>query len=103
MTHVTLRVLQSEENPLLDESFGLLLPINQTGYSVGGTTAEMEELLNTLDTRHPVMGMKVLAAGKLPPQEALDYVFGIPKVRIVTVGVTEKWQAAQLAEIVDSV
>jgi hypothetical protein len=99
----TLTVLQSEENPLQDESFGLLLPINRTGYSVGGTTDEMEELLGALDSRHPVMGMKVLAAGKIPPQEALDYVFSIPNVRTVTVGVTEKWQAAQIAEIVDSV
>ena len=99
----TLRVLQSEENPLQDESFGLLLPINRTGYSAGGTTAEMEDLLGALDGRHPVMGMKVLAAGKIPPQEALDYVFGISNVRTVTVGITEKWQAAQLAEIVDSV
>ncbi|MHA2313029.1 MAG: hypothetical protein ACXADF_16190 [Candidatus Thorarchaeota archaeon] len=103
----TLRVIQSEENPLQDESFGLLLPINRTGYSVGGTTTEMEELLGKLDSRHPVMGMKVLAAGKIPPQEALDYAFGIPNVRVVTVGVSEKWQAAQIAaqiaEIVDSV
>ncbi|MFW9967506.1 MAG: hypothetical protein ACFFEA_10170 [Candidatus Thorarchaeota archaeon] len=99
----TLRVLQSEENPLQDESFGLLLPINRTGYSVGGTTAEMEDLISALDGRHPVMGMKTLAAGKIPPQEALNYVFGIPNVRTVTVGVTERWQAAQIAEIVDSV
>ncbi|MHA2209410.1 MAG: hypothetical protein ACXABV_09590 [Candidatus Thorarchaeota archaeon] len=99
----TLKALQSEESPLRDESFGLLLPINRTGYSAGGTTAEMEELLGALDSRHPVMGMKVLAAGKIPPQEALDYVFNIPNVRTVTVGVTEKWQAAQIAEIVDSV
>ncbi|MGD9381699.1 MAG: hypothetical protein PVI03_04570 [Candidatus Thorarchaeota archaeon] len=99
----TLSVLQSEDNPLQDESFGLLLPINRTGYSVGGTTAEMEELLGVLNSRHPVMGMKTLAAGKIPPHEALDYVFGIPSVRAVTVGVTEKWQAAQIAEIVDAV
>jgi hypothetical protein len=62
----------------------------------------MEDLLSALDARHPVMGMKTLAAGRIPPQEALDYVFGIPNVRTVTVGVTEKWQAAQIAEVVDS-
>jgi hypothetical protein len=99
----TLKVLQSEENPLQDESFGLLLPINRSGYSVGGTTTEMEELLGALDGRHPVMAMKALAAGKIPPQEAVEYVFAIPNVRVVTVGVTEKWQAAQIAEIVDAV
>jgi hypothetical protein len=63
----------------------------------------MEELLQSLDIRNPVMGMKVLAAGKLPPLEALEYAFSLPKVRAVTVGVTERWQAAQLTEIVDSI
>ncbi|MFX0054866.1 MAG: hypothetical protein ACFFAX_15780 [Promethearchaeota archaeon] len=98
----TLKVLQSEDSPFKDESFGLLLPINRTGYSIGGTTTEMEDLLRALENQHPVMGMKVLAAGKISPQEALDYVFGVPNVRTVTVGVTEKWQAAQIAEIADS-
>jgi hypothetical protein len=37
----TLTVLQSEENPLQGESFGLLLPINRTGYSIGGTPTEI--------------------------------------------------------------
>lgn len=99
----TLKVLQSDKNPLKEESFGLLLPINKTGYSIGGTIPEMEDLLRALDTSHPVIGMKTLAAGKIPPQEALEYVFGIPNVRIATVGVTENWQAAQIAEIADSV
>ena len=99
----TLQVLQSDENPLQDEAFGLLLPVNSIGYSVGGATTEMEELLQSLDSRNPVMGMKVLAAGKLPPLDALEYAFSLPKVRTVTVGVTERWQAAQLAEIIDSV
>jgi hypothetical protein len=99
----TLKALQSEENPLREETFGLLLPINRTGYSVGGTTSEMEDRLSALDEKHPVMGMKTLAAGNIPPHEALDYVYGIANVRTVTVGITEKWQAAQIAEIVDSV
>ncbi|MFX0045209.1 MAG: hypothetical protein ACFE8Z_05135 [Candidatus Hermodarchaeota archaeon] len=99
----TLRVLQSDDNPLQDEAFGLLLPVNKTGYSVGGSTTEMEQLLQSLDVRNPVMGMKVLAAGKLPPQEALEYAFSLPRVRAVTVGVTERWQAAQLTEIMDSI
>lgn len=98
----TLKVLQSEENPLQDEEFGLLLPINKTGQLVGGPITEMEDLLCTMDTRYPVMGMKTLAAGKIPPQEALEYVFGIPNVRAAAVGVTEQWQVAQIAEIVDS-
>lgn len=98
----TLRVLQSEENPLQDEAFGLLLPINKAGQYVGGTIAEMEDVLSTTDNRHPVMGMKTLASGKIPPLEALEYVFGVPSVRVVAVGVTERWQADQIAEVVDS-
>jgi hypothetical protein len=99
----TLRKLQSEENPLEDEIFGLLLPINKSGMLRGGTSKEMEDLLSTMDTQYPVMGMKTLAAGKIPPREALEYVFGFPNVRAVTVGVTEVWQVTQLAEIVDSI
>jgi hypothetical protein len=98
----TLRVLQSERNPLNGVDFGLLLPINKTGMLRGGTAKEMEDLLGSMGTRYPIMGMKTLAAGKIPPQEALEYVFGIPNVRIVTVGATEEWQVTQLTEIVDS-
>jgi len=99
----TLRVLQSEKSPLEGEPFGLLVPINKTGMLRGGSAKEMEDLLCSMDTRYPIMGMKVLAAGKIPPQEALEYVFGIPNVRIVTVGATEEWQVIQLIEIVDSI
>ncbi|MGY5859367.1 MAG: hypothetical protein RTU63_08350 [Candidatus Thorarchaeota archaeon] len=99
----TLKVLQSEENPLQDEIFGLLLPINKSGQLSGGTTTEMENLLSTMDTRYSVMGMKPLASGKIPPQEALEYVFGFPNVRVVAVGVTELWQVTQITEIVDSI
>ncbi|TFG29990.1 hypothetical protein EU528_08895 [Candidatus Thorarchaeota archaeon] len=98
----TLKVLQSKEHPLQDEIFGLLLPINKSGLLSGGTTKEMEVLLSTMDTRYPVMGMKTLATGKLPPREALEYVFGIPNVRAAAVGVTEQWQVTQITEIVDS-
>jgi hypothetical protein len=99
----TLRVLQSEKNPLESEIFGLLLPINKTGMLRGGTMKEMEDLVSSMDTECPIMGMKVLAAGKIPPQEALEYTFGIPNIDIVTVGVTEEWQVIQLTEIVDSI
>jgi hypothetical protein len=64
---------------------------------------EMEDLVSSMDTECPIMGMKVLAAGKIPPQEALEYTFGIPNIDIVTVGVTEEWQVIQLTEIVDSI
>lgn len=99
----TLKVLQSKLNPLQDEKFGLLLPINKTGQLTGGTNKEMEDLLRTMDTQYPVMGMKTLASGKIPPREALEYVFGIPNVRTVAVGVTEQWQVKQITEIVDSI
>lgn len=99
----TLRVLQSERNPLDGVNFGLLLPINKTGMLRGGTAKEMEDLLSSMGARYPIMGMKTLAAGKIPPQEALEYVFGFPNVHIVAVGVTEEWQVTQLSEIVDSI
>ena len=51
----TLKVLRTEDNPLQDEIFGLLLPINKTGQLSGGSTKEMEDLLGTMDTRYPCL------------------------------------------------
>jgi len=67
--HRTLIHLQNPANPLSQENFGLLLPINYTGWAMGGPLKETIRLLRKAEPHHPVMAMKVLAAGRLPPEK----------------------------------
>jgi hypothetical protein len=98
-SYQTLRALQAEGNPLRQESFGLLLPINHVGWAMGGPLEAVLELLEKMDERHPVMGMKVLAAGRLDPSEALDFIFKQVKLPVATVGIVAKEQTEELASI----
>jgi len=99
-THQTLQYLHSDSNSLIGEDFGLLLPLNSNGWGMGASVKEVVELLNGLSNKHPVMGMKVLAAGKLPPREALEFVLGLNAVSTVAVGITNKSEASEITEIV---
>ncbi|MFX1475651.1 MAG: hypothetical protein ACFFCO_09300 [Promethearchaeota archaeon] len=98
-SYQTLRALQAEGHPLEQESFGLLLPINHLGWAIGGPLKAVLDLLEKTDARHPVMGMKVLAAGRLAPDEALDFIFRQVKLPVATVGIVAKEQAEELASI----
>ncbi len=98
--HQSLKILHSGDHPLSQESFGLLLPINHLGWAIGGPLKEVLDLLGKTDSgRYPVAGMKVLAAGRLQPDEALRFVFQVAKVQVAAVGVVAKEQADQLASI----
>lgn len=98
--HQALKVLHSGDHPLRQESFGLLLPVNHLGWAIGGPLKEVVDLLGKMDnSRYPVAGMKVLAAGRLKPDEALRFAFQVAKVQVAAVGVVAKEQADQLAAI----
>ena len=99
-TYQALKVLQSVDHPLRQESFGLLLPINHLGWAIGGPLKEVVELLEKTDSnQYPVAGMKILAAGRLDPDEALRFAFQVAKVKVAAIGVVAKEQADQLADI----
>ncbi len=99
-TYQTLQALQSENHQLGKESFGLLLPINHLGWAIGGPLTEVVDLLGKTDSsRHPVAGMKILAAGRLKPEEALRFAFQVAKVKVAAVGVVAKEQAEELSAI----
>lgn len=64
----------------------VLLPFNKLGYAMNGKT-ELEQMIDTCPLNF--IGMKTLAAGRLKPREALEYV-SRHKIRAVTIGaVTE--------------
>lgn len=94
----TLLVLQTSSYPFLQESFGLLLPINSMGWGIGGSPDEIINLLQKMDD-YPIMAMKTLAAGQLAPKEALEFIFEIPQVRSAAVGMTNKEEVSEIATI----
>lgn len=97
-SHQTLLALQASSHPLLQEFFGLLLPFNSMGWGMGGSPNEIINLLQKMD-EHPIMTMKTLAAGQIPPKEALEFVFEVPQVRIAAIGMTSKEEVAEIAAI----
>ncbi|MFX0173593.1 MAG: hypothetical protein ACFE9L_17015 [Candidatus Hodarchaeota archaeon] len=97
-TFQTLLSFQKSSHALFKEDFGLLLPINTSGWGMGGSPTKIIDLLNTLGN-HPVMAMKTLAAGQLSPGKALDFVFRVPQVIAATVGMTTKEEATEIASI----
>jgi hypothetical protein len=99
-TYRALQVLHVGDHPLQKESFGLLAPINHHGWAIGGPLKDVLEMLGKTDSnRYPVAGMKILAAGRLNPNEALRFAFQVANVQVAAVGVVAKEQADQLAEI----
>ncbi|MBN2159381.1 MAG: hypothetical protein JW807_08285 [Spirochaetes bacterium] len=68
-----------------------LAPVNKSGMMMGG------DRLNTLDiiskTPKAVMAKKTLAAGKLPPAEALEYIGTVQSISGVAIGIASVEEA----------
>ncbi len=94
----TLLALQANSNPLHKEKMALLIPFNSIGWGMDGSPTELINLIQQMD-KYPIMVMKTLAAGKLSPKEALKFVFGIPQIRVATVGMIKKQEVAEIADI----
>lgn len=75
------------ENPLIMAS------INKLGYQVNPSREAFEECLRTRELR--LLAMSTLAAGYLKPKEAYDYLFSLPRVESVVVGVSTKEHAVE--------
>lgn len=101
-TKRTLSKLLNNSNPLQEENFGLLLPINSKGWGMGGTTSEIMNLIQKTD-KYSIMAMKTLAAGQLQPEEALKFVFSIQEIRVATIGMINKKEVAEIAAIGNSI
>ena len=70
------------ENPIICAS------INKVNFRMSGGKALYEEVLATRNVR--VVAMQVLAAGAIPPKEAIEYVCGLPNVESILFGASSK-------------
>jgi hypothetical protein len=90
------------KNPLVCSS------INKAGYFMSPGIREYEQALRSKPVR--ALAMSVLASGAIPPEEAIDFVCGLPNVRAIVFGassrghieetrrlILSRWQPRQLA------
>jgi hypothetical protein len=80
------------KNPLVMAS------VNKIGYQVNPCLREFEECLRANDLQ--LLAMSTLAAGFLKPKEAYDYLYSLPKVDSVVVGVSTKAHAEETFAII---
>lgn len=82
----------------LPEPFGLLLPINQTGWGVDGP---VDKLLSLMQNREqPVMAMKPLAAGTLLPDNAFSWLAEHKEISAITAGAVSIEQIQENLELI---
>lgn len=77
----------SIKNPLIMAS------INKLGYQVSPSGEAFEECLRNYELQ--LLAMSTLAAGYLKPREAYEYLFSLPRVDSVVVGVSSKEHATE--------
>jgi hypothetical protein len=90
------------KNPLVCSS------INKTGYFMSPGIKEYEEALRSKPVR--ALAMSVFASGAIPPEEAIEFVCGLPNVKAIVFGASSRghieetkrlilshWQAGKLA------
>jgi hypothetical protein len=81
-------------NPLVMTTF------NKIGFQMNPSKEECERCLRENDV--DVVAMSTLAAGYLAPREAYEYVFSLPNIRSIVVGVSSVEHARETFDIVKS-
>jgi hypothetical protein len=80
------------KNPLIMASF------NKAGFQMNPSIEECERCLREYDV--DVLAMSTLAAGYLKPKEAYEYLFSMPNIKSVVVGVSTKEHAEETFGII---
>jgi len=80
------------ENPIICAS------INKIGFRMSGGIAENERVIREGKCR--VIAMQVLAAGAIPPSEALEYVLNLGRVESILFGSSSKSHIKQIKDII---
>ena len=80
------------EKPLIMASF------NKAGFQMNPSREECERCLREHDV--DVLAMSTLAAGYLKPKEAYEYLFSLPNIESVVVGVSTKEHAEETFGII---
>ncbi|TKK70343.1 hypothetical protein FC093_06245 [Ilyomonas limi] len=70
------------KNPIICTS------INKVGFRMSGSKEAYQHVLETKKVR--IIAMQVLAAGAIPPQEAIEYVCGLPNIESILFGASSK-------------
>lgn len=71
----------------------IMAPFNKVGFQMNPSREECERALR--ECKHDVIAMSTLAAGYLKPEEAYEYLFKLPNIRSVVVGVSSKKHAEE--------
>lgn len=82
------------ENPTVCAS------INKTGFRMCGDKEHVEQVL--ADERCEAIAMQVLAAGAIPPQEALEYVCELKGVRSILFGASSEKNIRQTRDLIQA-
>ena len=95
-THRPLRTLNWLYERELDFDV-IMVPLNRAGLFMDGEVERVAEALKGLGK--PVIAKKTLAAGRLPPEEALRYVADLGCVDVVAIGVASEEEAEETFQI----
>ena len=86
------------------ESVGVRNPIictsiNKVGFRMSGGRDVYEHFLNTKEVR--VIAMQVLAAGAIPPREAIEYVCGLNNIESILFGASSKGNIEETVSLIN--
>ena len=91
-THEPSRTLRWMMEADLDVDM-VMLPMNKRGRFMDAPPEEIADLVKALGK--PAIGKKVLAAGAIPPEEAIEYVASLGCIDAVALGVTSREEAVE--------
>lgn len=72
--------------------------INKVGFRMSGGRKAYEQALSTGESR--VIAMQVLAAGAIPPKEAIEYVCGLPNIASILFGASSRTNIKETVSLI---
>lgn len=75
-------------------------PFNKVGFQMNPSRVECEKALAELP-ESSVIAMSILGAGYLEPEQAIDYLEGLPNLKGVVVGVSREHHARQIFKLLE--
>lgn len=66
------------------------LPLNKMNYYMPAAWEAMSAIMAVRNSKKPVFAIKPLACGRMPPREALEFVFSIPKLKGTAIGIASE-------------
>ncbi|MEM3566187.1 MAG: hypothetical protein QXK18_04875 [Candidatus Bathyarchaeia archaeon] len=82
------------------EDVVIAAPFNKVGFQMVPSKEECEKALESLPKPN-VLAISILAAGYLKPEEAVDYIAGLPNIKGVAVGVSKEKHAIETFKLLE--